>query len=131
MTIGMNFKPRHVMAKKYFGFTFKNQIDESSRRAAAISFMAWHIPAFEVKKYLEKFDNALITIEELDAKLKKSVEDQKKEEDEEEHVEADDGDGVEDEDDDDFAPNICIRSEFLGARRLMIVLSGEEKADNS
>ncbi len=100
MTIGMNFKPRHVMGKKYFGFTFKNQIDESSRRAAAISFMAWHIPAFEVKKYLEKFDNALITIEELDAKLKKSVEDQKKEEDEEEHVEADDGDGVEDDDDD-------------------------------
>lgn len=36
-----------------------------------------------------------------------------------------------DEDDDDFAPNICIKSEFLGARRLMIVLSGEKKADNS
>ena len=36
-----------------------------------------------------------------------------------------------DEDDDDFAPNICIRSEFLGARRLMIILSGEEETDNS
>jgi hypothetical protein len=27
------------------------------------------------------------------------------------------------EDDDEFTPDVCIRSEFLGARRLMIVLS--------
>ena len=31
------------------------------------------------------------------------------------------------EDDDNFTPDVCIRSEFLGARRLMIVLSGSEK----
>lgn len=36
-----------------------------------------------------------------------------------------------DEDDDEFAPNICIRSEFLGARRLMIIFSREDKNENS
>lgn len=37
-----------------------------------------------------------------------------------------------DEDDDEFSPDICIRSEFLKNRRLMIVLSkeSEEKVDN-
>jgi Na+-driven multidrug efflux pump len=34
------------------------------------------------------------------------------------------------EDDDEFAPNVCIRSEFLGARRLMIVLSESEEEEN-
>lgn len=34
------------------------------------------------------------------------------------------------EDDDEFAPNVCIRSEFLGARRLMIVLGDSEEAEN-
>jgi len=34
-----------------------------------------------------------------------------------------------DEDNDEFAMNVCIRSEFLGARRLMIVLSTEENAE--
>lgn len=33
-----------------------------------------------------------------------------------------------DEDDDEFAPNVCIRSEFLGARRLMIVLGGNQNS---
>lgn len=32
----------------------------------------------------------------------------------------------EDEDDDDFEPDVCIRSEFLGTRRLMIVLSNAQ-----
>jgi hypothetical protein len=31
-----------------------------------------------------------------------------------------------DEDEEEFSPDICIRSEFLGARRLMIVLSKEQ-----
>ena len=34
-----------------------------------------------------------------------------------------------DEEDDEFTPNVCIRSEFLGNRRLMIVLSTEENAE--
>ena len=32
-----------------------------------------------------------------------------------------------DKDDDEFSPDVCIRSEFLKARRLMIVLSGESE----
>ena len=32
-----------------------------------------------------------------------------------------------DEEDEDFVPDTCIRSEFLGARRLMIVLSKAEE----
>jgi hypothetical protein len=32
-----------------------------------------------------------------------------------------------DEDDDEFSPDICIRSEFLKNRRLMIVLSKESE----
>lgn len=31
------------------------------------------------------------------------------------------------EDDDEFTPDVCIRSEFLGARRLMIVLSTDKE----
>ncbi len=31
-----------------------------------------------------------------------------------------------DEDDEEFSPDVCIKSEFIGARRLMIVLSGEQ-----
>ena len=35
-----------------------------------------------------------------------------------------------DEDDDEFAQDVCIRSLFLGARRLMIVFSGDNKKEN-
>lgn len=90
------------MEKKYFGFTFKNQIDESSRKAAAIYFMAWNIPAFEAKSNLEKYDNALLSIEELDTKLKKAVEEQRKEDGEEDHAGSDDENKVDDDEDDDF-----------------------------
>ena len=35
-----------------------------------------------------------------------------------------------DEEDDELTPDVCIRSEFLGARRLMIVLSGYNEEEN-
>ncbi|MCR4762044.1 MAG: hypothetical protein K5696_00795 [Lachnospiraceae bacterium] len=35
-----------------------------------------------------------------------------------------------DEDDDELVTDVCIRSEFLGARRLMMVLSGTDKEEN-
>ena len=35
-----------------------------------------------------------------------------------------------DEEDNEFTPDVCIRSEFLGARRLMIVLSGYNEEEN-
>lgn len=82
------------MSRKYFGFTFKNQTDECSRKAAAMYFLTWFIPASEAKKQLETYDKAIISLEDLDAKLKE----QKKSDGKEEHSVASD----DDEDDDDF-----------------------------
>ena len=36
-----------------------------------------------------------------------------------------------DEEDDEFEPDVCIRSLFLGMRRLMIVLSGKEEREGA
>jgi ATP-dependent Clp protease ATP-binding subunit ClpX len=95
------------MTKKYFGFTFKNHIDESSRKAAASCFMTWYIPAFEAKKYLEEYDKALISLQGLDAKLKIVKESQKKSgngeenDDEEDEFYNDYSDDIDEDDDDD------------------------------